>query len=193
MKILILASGKGSNARAILNNIKEGNIPETEVYGIFSDFPDAPALDIAKEFGIVSRFVDPMKKCARFSPEGTQNYLDAFDEVLPDLIVLAGFMRILPPEIVEKWQGKIINLHPSLLPAYKGIRAIERTFEAGEKFGGCSVHYVSNELDGGEIIAQSKIEILPNDTLESYETRLHAEEHKLLPAVIAKFAKGEIA
>ena len=133
-----------------------------------------------------------MKKGARFSPEGEAAYLREMSAQSPDLVVLAGFMRILPDSIVEAFDGKMINLHPSLLPLYKGKDSIRRAFEAGEKQSGCSVHFVSGELDGGRIIAQKAVDILPTDTLETIEERVHKAEHELLPSVVADFVEGKI-
>ena len=189
MNIAILASGKGSNAKAIIDKINAGEIPGVRVAGIISDKPDAPVLEIAESRGIAHRYIDPQHKGARFSPESVREYIDAIRELNADLIVLAGFMRILPPEFVDAFPQAIINLHPSLLPAYKGKDAIRRAFEAGEKTCGCSVHYVNNELDGGEIIAQTSIEILPGYDLHSLEEKVHAAEHVLLPQVIKDIAE----
>ena len=179
MNIAILASGKGSNAKAIIDKINAGEIPGVSVAGIISDKPGAPVLEIAESRGIAHRYIDPQHKGARFSPESVREYIDAIRELDADLVVLAGFMRILPPEFVDAFPQAIINLHPSLLPAYKGKDAIRRAFEAGEKMCGCSVHYVNNELDGGEIIAQTAIEILPGYDLRSLEEKVHAAEHVL--------------
>ena len=122
--------------------------------------------------------------------EGEAAYIEAMREVRADLVVLAGFMRILPDSIVREFEGKMINLHPSLLPAYKGKDAIRRAFEAGSARG-CSVHFVSGELDGGKVIAQKAVDILPSDTLETFEGRVHAAEHALLVGVVSGFADGK--
>ena len=191
MKLVILASGRGSNARAIMEAVKNGILKGTEISALISDNPDAPALGIAEEFGVKALFIDPMRKGARFTEESAQHYIDAIAAERPDLVVLAGFMRILPENFVSAFDGKTINLHPSLLPAYKGKDAIKRAFEAGEKFCGCSVHYVSTELDSGELIGQSMVEILPQDTLESLEAKVHRAEHALLVKTIADIAAAK--
>ena len=190
MKILILASGRGSNARAVMEAAASGKI-RAEVCALFSDVADVPALSIAREFSVPARFIDPGRPGARLSPEGEAAYIEAMREVRADLVVLAGFMRILPDSIVREFEGKMINLHPSLLPAYKGKDAIRRAFEAGEARGGCSVHFVSGELDGGKVIAQKAVDILPSDTLETFEGRVHAAEHALLVGVVSGFADGK--
>lgn len=191
MRILILASGRGSNARAIMESVRGGKI-RAQVCALISDNPDAPVLSIAESFDVPAKYVDPMKKGARFSPEGEAAYLREMSAQSPDLVVLAGFMRILPDSIVEAFDGKMINLHPSLLPLYKGKDSIRRALEAGEKQSGCSVHFVSGELDGGRLIAQKAVDILPTDTLETLEERVHKAEHELLPSVVADFVEGKI-
>lgn len=190
MKILILASGRGSNARAVMEAAASGRI-RAEVCALFSDIADAPALSVAREFSVPAHFIDPGRPGARLSPAGEAAYLEAMLSARADLVILAGFMRILPDRIVREFEGKMINLHPSLLPAYKGRDAIRRAFEAGEKRGGCSVHFVSGELDGGRVIARRTVDILPSDTLETFEERVHAAERALLVGVAADFADGK--
>lgn len=191
MKVLILASGRGSNARAVMEAAVSGRI-RAEVCALFSDVADAPALSAAREFSVPARFIDPGRHGARLSSEGEAAYIEAMREVCADLVVLAGFMRILPDSIVREFEGKMINLHPSLLPAYKGKDAIRRAFEAREARGGCSVHFVSGELDGGRVIAQKAVDILPSDTLETFEERVHAAERGLLVGVVSDFADGKL-
>ena len=191
MKVLILASGRGSNARAVMEAAASGRI-RAEVCALFSDVADAPALSAAREFSGPARFIDPGRHGARLSSEGEAAYIEAMREVCADLVVLAGFMRILPDSIVREFEGKMINLHPSLLPAYKGKDAIRRAFEAREARGGCSVHFVSGELDGGRVIAQKAVDILPSDTLETFEERVHAAERGLLVGVVSDFADGKL-
>lgn len=191
MKVLILASGRGSNAHAVMEAAASGRI-RAEVCALFSDVADAPALSAAREFSVPARFIDPGRHGARLSSEGEAAYIEAMREVCADLVVLAGFMRILPDSIVREFEGKMINLHPSLLPAYKGKDAIRRAFEAREARGGCSVHFVSGELDGGRVIAQKAVDILPSDTLETFEERVHAAERGLLVGVVSDFADGKL-
>ncbi len=189
MKILIFASGHGSNANAIFSAIKNGFLKNVETLALVSDIQDAPALEIARSYGTKAVFLDPLCKGARFTEESEKTYIEFVENQTPDLIVLAGFMRILPDTFVQKFGAKTINLHPSLLPAYKGKDAIKRVFEAGDAECGCTVHYVSKQLDSGEIIAQKKVYRAPNETLDSLETKVHAAEHELLVSVIADLAK----
>ncbi len=189
MKILVFASGRGSNARAIFNAIKNSTLPNVQPLALVSDIADAPALDVAKEFGIKAVFIDPLRKGARFTDESEKHYIEFVEEHNPDLMVGAGCMRILPENFVGKFGSKTINLHPSLLPAYKGINPIKRAFDAGEKYSGCTIHWVSNELDSGAIIDQSPVEILSTDTLETLEEKVHKAEHKLMVKVIGELSK----
>ena len=192
MKILIFASGYGSNAEAIMNATQAGGKLEgVEIAALASDNPDARALQVAKSRHIKAVYLNPERRGARFTPSSEKRYNDFVLSEAPDLVVLAGFMRILPDSIVREFEGKMINLHPSLLPAYKGKDAIRRAFEAGEARGGCSVHFVSGELDGGKVIAQKAVDILPSDTLETFEGRVHAAEHALLVGVVSGFADGK--
>lgn len=188
MRIAILASGRGSNAKALLEAERENKLGKSKIVLLISDIADAPALDIAKDFGVENIHIQTNVKGVRFTPESTKKYIDALKNAKVDFVVLAGFMKIVPDEFIAAYEGKMINLHPSLLPAYKGKDSIARAFEAGEKFSGCSVHFVSAQLDGGEIIDQSPVEILSCDTLDSLEEKVHAAEHKLLTKVVKNFA-----
>ncbi len=192
MKAAILSSGKGTNADAILNCIESGKISNLEVVALISDIADAPALNVAKRHNIPSIWLDPMRKGARFTSESAQNYIKFLKDAGVELVILAGFMRILPPEFVREFSNRTINLHPSLLPAFKGKDAIKQAFDAKAEKCGCTVHFVSDELDGGKIIAQKEVEILSSDTLETLEERVHQAEHILLPSVIADIASGKI-
>ena len=192
IKTVILSSGQGSNARKILEFWKAGKLPNIEIAALISDKPDAGALNVAKEFGLKSIYLDPMRKGAFFSEEGAKFYLENLEFLCAQFLILAGFMRILPPSITKKYANRAINLHPSLLPAFKGKDAIKQAFDYGVKYAGCTVHFVNDDLDGGKIIAQKAVEVLPSDTLESLEKKVHAAEHELLPQVVAKIGRGEI-
>ena len=190
MKILVFASGRGSNARAIFQAINSNHLKNVAAIALVSDIADAPALDVANEFDVEAIYINPLRKGARFTEESENSYIEFVEKANPDLIVLAGFMRILPERFVAKFGSKTINLHPSLLPAYKGLDPIKRAFEAKEKQSGCTIHWVSNELDGGAIIAQSPVDILPTDTLETLEEKVHKAEHKLMIEVIGNLSKN---
>lgn len=189
MKLLVLASGKGSNARAVIESSKSGKLSgKIEVCALASDVQNCPAFEIAKSFGVESIFIDPQKSGALIDKNAVENYLKVFRKLSPDLILLAGFMRIIPEKIIEEFSGKIINLHPSLLPAFKGKNAIKQALDYGVKICGCSIHFVSPEVDGGKIISQKSVEILEADTLESLEEKVHKAERMLLIETLEKFA-----
>lgn len=192
MKIAILASGRGSNAKAIFGRAKRGGYKNAEFVALISDKPDAPALQIAKDFGVKALYLDTKKTGARFSEEGASDYISALKSLGADMVVLAGFMKILPAEFVSAFENRIINLHPSLLPAFKGKDAIKQAFDFGAKVCGCTVHFVDNKLDGGEIIAQKAVYILPEYDLCALEEKVHEAEHELLPQVVADVCEGKI-
>lgn len=192
IKTAILASGRGSNAKKLLECWRAGKLPNIEITALISDIPTAPALEVAKEFGVKSIYLDPMRKGAFFSGEGAKFYLENLEFLCAEFIILAGFMRIFPPLITQRYVNRMINIHPSLLPAFKGKDAIKQAFEAGAEKTGCTVHFVTDDLDGGKIIAQKEVAILPSDTLETLEERVHAAEHELLPEVVAKIGRGEL-
>lgn len=189
MRIVILGSGRGSNAEAILQAQKEGRLGRAEVVQIFSDKPDAGILTLGTRFGVPAAFVDASPYKTKLDGHAEQHYIATIVEARPDLIVLAGFMRVLKLPFLSKFEGKIINLHPSLLPSFPGLDGIGQAFRRGVKVTGCTVHYVTPEVDGGPIIDQATVRIEPSDTLESLSAKVHAAEHELLPAVIARLSQ----
>lgn len=191
MRVVILGSGRGSNAATVLQAEKAGGLGDATVVAIFSDKPDAKILELGKEFGVEARYIDPGSFRTKLTGEAEQNYIEEIAACRPDLIVLAGFMRIIKEPFIEAFPNKIINLHPSLLPAFKGLDGIGQAYRSGAKYSGCTVHYVTSEVDGGPIIDQSAVRIEPTDTLEELEAKVHAAEHKLLPLVIARLSVGE--
>lgn len=190
MNIAILASGRGSNAKRILECVRDSKIKNVNVVGVISDREDAPVLEIAKSFGVRSIYLDPKRAGAKFSEEGARDYIDMLRDMEVELIVLAGFMRILPKEVISAFERKIINLHPSLLPSFKGRDGIGDAFRYGVKVSGCTVHYVSEGVDEGEIISQRVVKIEDTDTLESFEKKIHEAEHILLPETINMLCRG---
>lgn len=183
-RIVILGSGRGSNARAILEASAAGKLGLAEVIGIFSDQPDAGILKLGPEFEVPAIYLNPGPYKTRFSEDAEQHWVETIKALDPQLVVLAGFMRVIKKPFLDAFPRQIINLHPSLLPKYPGLNSIRRAFEAGEKETGCTVHWVVEEVDAGEIIASRTVPIEPNDTLESLEEKVHAAEHQLLPQVI---------
>jgi phosphoribosylglycinamide formyltransferase-1 len=187
LAIGILGSGKGSNGRAILEQIRAGKLA-AEARLIVSDVFDAGILEIAREFGVPNVYLPPGKFRTRLEPAVEVELVKMLREAGVQLVVLAGFMRVLKEPMLEAFPRRIINLHPSLLPKFPGIEAWAQALAAGEKVTGCSVHYVDAGIDSGEIIAQRKVVILPNDTPESLHARIQIAERQLYPEVIAQFA-----
>jgi phosphoribosylglycinamide formyltransferase-1 len=190
LRVVILGSGRGSNAEAILLARREGRLGSAEVAAIFSDRPDAPILALGPRFGVPARFIDPAPFKTKLEGEGEARFISAVAAEQPGLVVLAGFMRVLKPGFLEAFAGRIINLHPSLLPNFPGLDAIGQAWRSGVQITGCTVHGVTSEVDGGPIIDQTSVRVEPGDTLETLEAKVHAAEHALLPAVIARLSKG---
>jgi phosphoribosylglycinamide formyltransferase 1 len=184
----ILGSGKGSNCRAILESIKSGALA-AEVRVVISDVFDAPILDIAREFSVPNAYLPPGRFHTRLEPQAEADLLRMLREAGVELVVLAGFMRILKSPMLEAFTRRIVNIHPSLLPKFPGLEAWKQALVAGEKMTGCTVHYVDEQIDHGDIIAQSEVPILPNDTPESLHARIQIAEHELYPAAIGQICR----
>jgi phosphoribosylglycinamide formyltransferase-1 len=185
----ILGSGKGSNCRAILDQIRAGKL-QAEVRLVVSDVFDAGILDIAREFGVPNAFLPPGKFRTRLEPAVEMELVKLLEEAGVELVVLAGFMRVLKEPMLTAFPRRIINVHPSLLPKFPGIEAWKQALEAEETVTGCSVHYVDAGIDSGEIIAQRKVPIVSGDTAESLHARIQIAERALYPEVIAQFAEA---
>ncbi len=190
MRVVILGSGRGSNAEAILKARKEGRLSRAEVVHVFSDKPDAGILALGARFGVPADYVDPAPFKTKLEGPGEERFIAAMRAARPDLVVLAGFMRVLKPGFLGAFEGKIINLHPSLLPAFPGLDGIGQAFRAGAKETGCTVHRVTLEVDAGQIIEQARVPVEPGETLESLTAKVHEAEHRLLPAVIARLSEA---
>lgn len=191
MRVVILGSGRGSNAEAILDAEKAGRLGRAHVVAVFSDKEDARILTMARGFGKVARFIDPGQFRTKFSEERERAWVAEIQKEKPDLVVLAGFMRVLKKPLLEAFDGKIINLHPSLLPSFPGLDGIGQAWRAGVKITGCTVHKVNARVDEGAIIDQVAVRIEPGDTLESLEQKIHAAEHRLLPDVVARLSEQD--
>ena len=183
----ILGSGKGSNCRAILEQISAGKLA-AEARLIISDVFDAGILDIAREFGVPNMYLPPGKFRTRLEPAVEMELVKLLRDTGVELVVLAGFMRVLKEPMLNAFPRRIINLHPSLLPKFPGVEAWKQALDAGEKMTGCSVHYVDAGIDSGEIIAQRKVPVMPGDTPESLHARIQIAERALYPEVIGRFA-----
>jgi phosphoribosylglycinamide formyltransferase-1 len=189
-KVALLASGRGSNLQALIDAQHEQGLP-IELVIVASDKAHAPALRRAEAVGIATLALDPKAYADR-----TAFDTDLFTRIAshaPDLIVLAGFMRILSPAVLVPWAGRIVNIHPSLLPKYPGLHTHRRALDAGDELHGATVHYVTAELDGGPPITRVEIPVHAGDTPDALAQRLLHDEHRLLVATIALIASGRIA
>ncbi len=188
-KIAVLISGNGSNLEAIINACKD-NIINGSVDIVISNNPDAYGIQRAKNHSLDYKIIDNNKF------ETREDFDRALVEELkysnPDLIVLAGFMRILTPVVIEAFKNKIINIHPSLLPKYPGLDTHNSVLKNGDLKHGVTIHFVNEVLDGGQIIAQGELSVNPNETEKQLKRRIHSIEHILLPKIISKFADGSI-
>jgi phosphoribosylglycinamide formyltransferase-1 len=189
MRVVILGSGLGTNAEAILLAQQAGRLGRARVVRILSDRPEAEILALGRRFGVPAGFVDPAPFKTKLEGEGEERFITAVKECAPDLVVLAGFMRVLKPGFLGAFAGRIINLHPSLLPSFPGLDAIGQAFRRGVKITGCTVHEVTAEVDGGPILGQAAVHIEAGDSLEALTAKVHAAEHALLPAVIARLSE----
>lgn len=190
MRVVILGSGRGSNAEAILQAQQAGRLGRAQVVLVLSDQPAAGILALGARFGVPAQYVDPAPFKTKLEGEGEDRFIAAVGAARPDLVVLAGFMRVLKPKFLQAFAGKIINLHPSLLPAFPGLDGIGQAFRAGVKETGCTVHEVTFEVDAGKILEQARVPVEPTDTLEALAAKVHRAEHELLPAVIARLSQN---
>lgn len=190
MRVVLIGSGRGSNARAILQQWRASALGRAEPVAILSDQATAPILELGPEYGIEALHLDPGPKKTFMPPEYERAWVRAIETCRPDLVVLAGFMRVLKEDFLTAFPGRLINLHPSLLPAFKGLDAIGQAWHYGVKVTGCTVHFVTGDLDGGPIIEQEAVRVEKQDSLESLERKIHAAEHRLLPAVVAGMSEG---
>lgn len=186
-RVAVLISGTGTNMAALLYAAKAADCPY-EIVLVASNNPDAAGLKLAAAEGIAT-FAHPHKGLARAEHDGIMH--DALLAAKSEFVALAGYMRILTPEFVEKWEGRMLNIHPSLLPKYKGLHTHERAIEAGDSHGGCSVHLVTAELDDGPILGQTPVAILPGDTADSLAARVLIAEHQLYSRTLAAFVARE--
>lgn len=188
LRLGVLGSGKGSNLDAIFRAIHDRGIP-AEIKIVLSDVRDSGILQIGRSHKVHSKFVYPGESRARLDPASERNFVNALQHEHVDMILLAGFMRIVGPGLLAAYPRRIINIHPSLLPKYPGLRAWEQALVAGETVTGCTVHYVDEGIDTGEIIAQAEIDIMPDDTAETLHARIQEAEHVLYPEVVDYFAR----
>jgi len=187
-KICVLASGQGTNLQAIIDAVEDGAI-EGRIALVASDRAQAVALERARRAGLPTAHI-------RVAPTRAPHYDDALIAKLrhtaPDLIVLAGYMRILSPNFIAAFGDRCLNLHPSLLPKHKGLETHQRALDAGDRYHGATVHFVTAELDAGPRVIQYKLEIVPNDTADSLSARIHVGEHIILPRAVGWFCAGRL-
>ena len=188
-KIAVLISGNGSNLEAIVDACKK-NLINGSVDIVISNNPNAYGIQRAKNHSINYKIID--NKSFETREDFDQALVEVLKETHPDLIVLAGFMRILTPVMIKAFKNKIINIHPSLLPKYPGLDTHNSVVKNRDSKHGVTIHYVNEVLDGGQIIAQGEISVNADETLEELKTRIHAIEHVMLPMVVSKFADGTI-
>lgn len=189
LPLVVLVSGHGSNLQAILDRVAAGTLP-VDVRAVLSDRPEAEALRRARSAGVQTKTVTP----AEFPDKAAYDaaLITAVDAYAPELVVLAGFMRILGPGFVRRHAGHMLNIHPSLLPKHRGLHTHRRALEAGDVTHGCSVHFVTEELDGGPVAAQAEVPVLPGDDEATLRTRVQGCEHLLFPEVIGWYAAGRL-
>jgi phosphoribosylglycinamide formyltransferase-1 len=187
----VLGSGKGSNFVAIAGACAAGTVA-AEVALVVSDVAEAGILARARERSIPARFLPPGKFRTKLDEEAERNYIAALRAADVDLVVLAGFMRVLKDSFLQAFAGRIVNIHPSLLPSFPGLAAWEQALAHGVRVTGCTVHFVDVGVDSGPIIGQQTVLVLDDDTTETLHQRIHAAEHALYPRCVAALARGEV-
>ncbi len=190
-RLALLGSGKGSNAAAVADACAAGTIP-ARVAVVLSDVPEAGILDRARERGLEARYIPPGKYRAKLDETAEEAVIQVLRKAEVDLVVLAGFMRILKGEFLRQFAHKVVNIHPSLLPAFPGLEAWKQALDYGAKMTGVTIHFVDQGIDTGPIIAQENVPVLQGDTAESLHARIQVVERALYPSVIAALARGEI-
>ena len=189
LRLVVLISGNGSNLQAIIDDINSNNLP-AEIVAVISNKADAYGLERAKKANIPQHVLSHLDYDDRKQYDlALQNLIDKFK---PDLIILAGFMRILSDEFVKHYPRKMMNIHPSLLPKYKGLNTHQRVLDAGDKEHGCSVHFVTATLDDGPVILQATVAVSENDSAETLAAKVHKQEHRIYPQAIRMFAENKI-
>ncbi|MCU1737116.1 MULTISPECIES: phosphoribosylglycinamide formyltransferase [Pseudomonas] len=187
--VVVLLSGTGSNLQALIDNVRTGENP-ARIAAVISNRADAYGLQRARDAGIETRALDHKAFEGREAFDAALiELIDAFN---PQLVVLAGFMRILSADFVRHYQGRLLNIHPSLLPRYKGLHTHQRALEAGDREHGCSVHFVTEELDGGPLVVQAVVTVESDDTASSLAQRVHTQEHRIYPLAVRWFAEGRL-
>ena len=191
LKLGVLASDRGSNLEAIIQNIESGRL-SAEIRVVISDHPDAQALERARQYGIEAIYLPPGSHKTNLDPKAEEGYVTCLQEHQIELVILAGFMRILMNHFLISFQGRIMNIHPALLPSFSGLEAQKQALKYGAKYTGCTVHFVTDEIDGGPIITQAVVPVLPGDTEESLSERILKEEHRIYAEAIRLYSEGRL-
>lgn len=186
-RIGILISGRGSNMVALCDAVNDGRIPDAQVVLVISDQKDAAGLDRAKERGIEAIVIE---RNGRSRVEHDLEIIAALRDQKVELVCLAGYLRVLSTEFIDAFRGRILNIHPSLLPSFPGLDVQRRTIEHGVKWSGCTVHFVDETLDGGQIIAQAAVPVHESDTPDTLAARILVEEHRIYPDAVALVLRG---
>ena len=191
LRIGVLGSGNGSNCEAVIAACDRGGI-RGRVVIVVSDVADAFILERARKHGVPAKFIGPSQFKTKLEPELEQQFAQALQEADAQLVALAGYMRVVKAPLLNAFAGRILNVHPSLLPAFPGLRAWEQALTHGVRFTGCTVHFVDEGVDAGPIILQEPVPIFADDTPESLHRRIQLTEHKLFPEAIRLFAEGKL-
>ena len=191
-RIGVLGSGKGSNFVAIADACASGEIPG-QIAMVVSDVASARILDHARSRHLEAKYIAPGKFRTKLDEEAERAYLEALRSARVDLVVLAGFMRVLKGEFLRAFENRIVNIHPSLLPSFPGLESWKQAFDHGVKVTGCTVHFVDAGIDAGPILGQQTVPVLDHDTPETLHERIQVAEHELYPRCVAALARGEIS
>ena len=187
-RLAILISGRGSNMVALADAVDDGRIPNAQIEIVISDQPDAAGLSIAKDRGIETLIIE---RRGRFRVEHDAEIVSELERREVDLVCLAGYMRILSQNFLDSYRGRLLNIHPSLLPSFPGLDAQRQALDNGVKLAGCTVHFVDETLDGGPIIAQRTVPVYEGDTVESLSARILEQEHQLYPEAVAQVLSAQ--
>lgn len=190
-RVAVLASGRGSNFRALVERCQDAAFP-AEVVCLVTDDGHAPAVEIAREYGIAWHCIDAGERRGHLRPGAEGEIVRLCDAARIDLVFLAGFMRILDGELLTRYAGRIMNIHPSLLPSFKGLRAQRQALEYGVKVAGCTVHFVDASVDGGPIVLQTAVRVEDGDDVARLEARILEQEHRLVARAVDLFARGRL-
>lgn len=188
--IAVLVSGRGSNLQSIIDSIESGNIPDARVSVVISDVRNAFALERARTHGIDAVFIDPRAFVDKKAYE--QELLGILGQYDIGLVLLAGYMRIVGREVIEAYRNRIINIHPALLPSFKGLHAQKQAFDYGVKISGCTVHFVDEGMDTGPIIIQRAVPVLEGDNADTLAARILEQEHQIFPEAVKLFVEGKL-